>query len=163
MLSKFLISIFYNRILILEMARRDLKNRYAGSYLGIFWTVIVPLLSSVVYIFVFGFLIRGGLQGEYEDVSFTVFYFLGFEYDILNQEWTYSNRISIDQNNTLDFFVYNQIFFCWFHFLFHRNGICVLPSNHLSGNIFSIWLIYLLVLIRKKSNITTVIIMKMEN
>lgn len=41
----------YRRILDL-MVRRDLKVRYAGSALGYVWTVLDPLLMSLVYFFV---------------------------------------------------------------------------------------------------------------
>lgn len=41
----------YRRILEL-MVRRDLKVRYAGSSLGYVWTVLDPLLMSLVYFFV---------------------------------------------------------------------------------------------------------------
>ena len=42
----------YRRILDL-LVRRDLKVRYAGSALGYVWTVLDPLLMSLVYWFVF--------------------------------------------------------------------------------------------------------------
>jgi ABC-2 type transport system permease protein len=42
----------YRRILEL-LVRRDLKVRYAGSALGYVWTVLDPLLMSLVYWFVF--------------------------------------------------------------------------------------------------------------
>src|SRR5664279_1123527 len=42
----------YRRILNL-LVRRDLKVRYAGSTLGYLWTVLDPLLMSLVYWFVF--------------------------------------------------------------------------------------------------------------
>ena len=42
----------YRRILKLLVAR-DLKVRYAGSFLGYLWTILDPLLMSLVYWFVF--------------------------------------------------------------------------------------------------------------
>ena len=42
-----------SRNLILELAKNDLKSRFAGSYLGIFWTVIQPLVTILVFWFVF--------------------------------------------------------------------------------------------------------------
>ena len=42
----------YRRILAL-LVRRDLKVRYAGSALGYLWSVLDPLLMSIVYWFVF--------------------------------------------------------------------------------------------------------------
>ena len=75
--SFFMILITYRRLLM-DMTARDLRNRYAGSYVGLFWTILVPLLSSVVYVAVFSVLMRGSLQGEYAHLNFTVFYFTGF-------------------------------------------------------------------------------------
>lgn len=42
----------YNKIMDL-LVRRDLKVRYAGSVLGYLWTVLDPLLMSLVYFYVF--------------------------------------------------------------------------------------------------------------
>ena len=42
----------YRRILGL-LVRRDLKVRYAGSFLGYLWTVLDPLLMSLVFWFIF--------------------------------------------------------------------------------------------------------------
>lgn len=42
----------YHRIMDL-LVRRDLKVRYAGSALGYLWTVLDPLLMSLVYFYVF--------------------------------------------------------------------------------------------------------------
>jgi lipopolysaccharide transport system permease protein len=65
--------------MVLALARRDIASRYAGNYLGILWAFAVPLLSSAVYILVFGMLMRGALLGEqYKGINFTTFYFLGF-------------------------------------------------------------------------------------
>ena len=62
-----------------QLARRDITNRYVGSYLGILWAFAIPMLSSAVYILVFGMLMRGALQGEqYAAIDFTTYYFLGF-------------------------------------------------------------------------------------
>jgi ABC-2 type transport system permease protein len=42
----------YRRILTL-LVRRDLKVRYAGSFLGYFWSVLDPLLMSLVFWYIF--------------------------------------------------------------------------------------------------------------
>ena len=42
----------YRRILAL-LVRRDLKVRYAGSFLGYLWSVLDPLLMSLVFWFIF--------------------------------------------------------------------------------------------------------------
>ena len=39
--------------LILRLAKNDFKARFAGSYLGIFWAFVNPIVTILVYWFVF--------------------------------------------------------------------------------------------------------------
>ena len=45
--------VFSNRKLILSLSKNDFKTRYAGSYLGIIWAFIQPIVTVLVYWFVF--------------------------------------------------------------------------------------------------------------
>ncbi len=45
--------VFANRKLILSLSKNDFKTRYAGSYLGIIWAFIQPIVTVLVYWFVF--------------------------------------------------------------------------------------------------------------
>lgn len=47
------IEIIQNRKLIFRLAKNDFKTQYAGSYLGIFWAFIQPVVTILVYWFVF--------------------------------------------------------------------------------------------------------------
>lgn len=49
----FLKDILRSRKLILELAKRDLKVRYLGSYLGILWAFILPTINILIFWFVF--------------------------------------------------------------------------------------------------------------
>lgn len=42
-----------NRGTIWNLAKRDFKTRYAGSYLGIFWAFVQPIVTILIYWFVF--------------------------------------------------------------------------------------------------------------
>ena len=42
-----------NRKLIWRLTKNDFKKRYAGSYLGIVWAMIQPIITVLVYWFVF--------------------------------------------------------------------------------------------------------------
>jgi len=53
-LLKFLAPIVSRRELILSLTKRDLAGRYAGSILGVLWTVIHPVVMIAIYWFVFG-------------------------------------------------------------------------------------------------------------
>lgn len=46
-------SLVTHRRLVWDFVRRDLHSRYAGSSLGFFWSVIQPLASLAIYMFVF--------------------------------------------------------------------------------------------------------------
>jgi len=47
-----------NRYLIQKMTFRDVSQRYKGSYLGIFWSTIIPLLMLCIYTFVFSVIFK---------------------------------------------------------------------------------------------------------
>lgn len=51
-------SIRKNRRLLLEMARRDISDRYAGQMLGSVWAVIHPVMTVLVFIFIFAVVFR---------------------------------------------------------------------------------------------------------
>lgn len=42
-----------NRKLIFSLAKNDFKTKFAGSYLGIFWAFVQPIVTVVLYWFVF--------------------------------------------------------------------------------------------------------------
>ena len=44
--------------LITQLARRDVVSRYRGSFVGLFWSFINPLLMLLIYTFVFGVIFK---------------------------------------------------------------------------------------------------------
>lgn len=52
--------LYQNRRLIVKLAKNDFKTRYAGSYLGIFWAFVQPVVTVLVYWFVFQVGFRSG-------------------------------------------------------------------------------------------------------
>lgn len=46
------------RYLLLQMTRREVESRYRGSYLGLLWSLLTPLLMLGVYTFVFTVVFR---------------------------------------------------------------------------------------------------------
>ena len=47
-------SCWLQRQLFLKLLRRDFAERYRGSYLGLLWSLLLPLLSLLVFTFFFG-------------------------------------------------------------------------------------------------------------
>lgn len=54
------LDIYKNRRLVFKLAKNDFKTRYAGSYLGIIWAFIQPVITIMVYWFVFSVGFRSG-------------------------------------------------------------------------------------------------------
>ena len=59
--------------LILRLGKNDFKTRYAGSYLGIFWAFVQPVVTVLVYWFVFSKL----RAGQMRDVPFILWLIAG--------------------------------------------------------------------------------------
>ena len=52
-----------NRKLIMRLAKNDFKTKYAGSYLGIVWAFVQPVVTILVYWFVFSTM-RAGMARQ---------------------------------------------------------------------------------------------------
>ena len=62
-----------DRKLILRLSRNDFRTRYAGSYLGIIWAFVQPVVTIFVYWFVFSTL----RSGRVRDVPFVLWLMAG--------------------------------------------------------------------------------------
>lgn len=66
------VELYQNRRLIWKLAKNDFKKRYAGSYLGMVWAMVQPVVTVLMYAIVFGRLLgikkemlAGGLDVPY--------------------------------------------------------------------------------------------------
>ncbi len=57
--------IFKNTGLILSLAKNDFKKKFAGSYFGVLWAFVSPIVTICVYWFVFTF----GMRGASSDIN----------------------------------------------------------------------------------------------
>lgn len=57
--------LFSYRELLFSLTKKELKVKYRGSALGFFWSLLNPILTMLVYSFVFSIVMRGGIQ-EFE-------------------------------------------------------------------------------------------------
>ncbi|MDB2158893.1 MULTISPECIES: ABC transporter permease [Clostridium] len=64
-----------NRTLIWNLAKNDFKTKYAGSSLGITWAFVQPIVTILVYWFVFQFGLKAG--SPISDVPFVVWFITG--------------------------------------------------------------------------------------
>jgi lipopolysaccharide transport system permease protein len=65
------------RQLFLKLLRRDFAERYRGSYLGVLWSLLLPLLSLLVFTFFFGVIFKmrwaGRGDGSLSDLALILF------------------------------------------------------------------------------------------
>ena len=68
-----------NYFLILQIVKRDIWSKYKGSYLGIVWAVLVPLLMLLVFTFVFNgiFQAKWGNKESLSKMDFSLNLFIG--------------------------------------------------------------------------------------
>lgn len=64
-----------NKELIWNLAKNDFKTKYAGSYLGIIWAFVQPIVTILVYWFVFQFGLRAG--SPIKDIPFILWFITG--------------------------------------------------------------------------------------
>jgi lipopolysaccharide transport system permease protein len=68
-------------MLIFQLTKREIISRYRGSFLGILWTIINPILILAIYTFVFGFVFKVRLDqsssSENDQFSFALLLFSG--------------------------------------------------------------------------------------
>ncbi|MGH7799256.1 MAG: ABC transporter permease [Thermodesulfobacteriota bacterium] len=59
------------------MAIRDIRARYIGSFLGIFWSIIHPLTQLFIYYFIFSVVLKIKLGPEYGGTNFAIWLIAG--------------------------------------------------------------------------------------
>jgi len=70
-------TIVRNRSLIRTMVRRDVLGRYRGSFAGVFWTVLNPLILMLTYFFVFGVVLRTRFPNDPSRTGFALYFLAG--------------------------------------------------------------------------------------
>jgi lipopolysaccharide transport system permease protein len=73
-----LLSFWAHRHLIFSLTRREILGRYRGSFLGIFWSFINPVLMLAVYTFVFSIIFKARWgSGDGSRTEFALVLFAG--------------------------------------------------------------------------------------
>ena len=53
-----------HRQLTMELARREISDRYAGQFFGLLWAIGHPLVLMLVYVFIFSFVFKVRVSGN---------------------------------------------------------------------------------------------------
>ena len=64
--------------LVWNFIRRDISSKYVGSLLGLYWSVINPIITLVIYIMVFGVFLKVRLPGDTNIWDFALYFASGF-------------------------------------------------------------------------------------
>ncbi len=73
----FVRSVFHNSYMIRSMVIRDIRARYIGSFLGVFWSIIHPLTQLLIYYFIFSVILKIRLGPEYGGTDFAIWLVAG--------------------------------------------------------------------------------------
>lgn len=90
------------RSLISQFTKREIANRYKGSYLGIVWSFVTPIMMLTIYTFVFSviFQARWGTDGETSKSEFALILFTGlFIFNIFSEVVSQAPNLIIANSN----------------------------------------------------------------
>lgn len=128
------------RSLIWQFVKRDVQSRYRGSWLGMSWSFLTPLLMLAVYTFVFRevFKARWG-AGEGGGLEFALYMYAGLVvFNFFAEVVTRAPRLIVDQPNLvkkvvfpLDLLAWVSLFAATFHLLV--NALVLLLAALLAG------------------------------
>jgi lipopolysaccharide transport system permease protein len=66
------------RGLVWNFVKRDISSKYVGSLLGLYWSVINPIITLMIYIVVFGVFLKVRLPGDTNIWDFALYFAAGF-------------------------------------------------------------------------------------
>ncbi|MFA5256742.1 MAG: ABC transporter permease [Opitutales bacterium] len=74
------VALWRNRSLLMQFTLRNINVRHKGSYLGVLWQVLTPLLMLALYSFTFGVLLHGhfGVIPNETSADYALGIFMGF-------------------------------------------------------------------------------------
>ena len=118
------LEVLHNKKLTLHLAKNDFKSRFAGSYLGIVWAFVQPIVTVVVYWFVFEKALNAGTQATKSGINapFVLWLIAGLV------PWFYfSEAINIATNTLIDYsYLVKKVVF----------NISILPVVKLMSSLF---------------------------
>jgi ABC-2 type transport system permease protein len=93
--------LFSYRELLISLTKKELKVKYRGSVLGFFWSLLNPILTMLVYSFVFSIVLRAGIQ------QFAIFLICALlPFNFLSNSVNYGSGSIISNSNLV-----NKIYF----------------------------------------------------
>ncbi|AOZ93299.1 ABC transporter permease [Paenibacillus crassostreae] len=86
--------------MVWDMVKRDFRNKYAGSFFGLLWTLLLPMASIVIYTTVFSQLMAAKLPNMTGKLDYSVYLSSGIlAWTIFNITITRFQNIFIENSN----------------------------------------------------------------
>lgn len=97
-----LLVLYRNKYLVLEMAKREISDRYAGQAFGMFWAIGHPAFLIGLYVFVFAFVFKQKIGGTVEmPLDYTAYLLSGLVAWLAFQESMTKSCTAITSNAAL--------------------------------------------------------------
>lgn len=147
--AKWIKDIVVSRNIILKLAKNDFKTRFAASYLGVIWAFVQPIVTIVIYVFVFQYGFRS--QAPVVGVSYVLwlvagivpwFYFMEGVNSATNSliEYSYLVKKIVFKINVLP--VVKIISALFVHLFFIVVALCLYFAQGMDASIYLIQILY---------------------
>lgn len=100
-IGEFFMLLKTNIYMISNMVKRDLKQQYNGSFLGVIWSILHPVSLIITYYFVFSLVLKVRLGESYGNKNFTVWLVGGLLPWMFFSEAIIKSTTSISANSNL--------------------------------------------------------------
>lgn len=102
------LEIYRDRAMFLTLAKNDFQARFAGSYLGLFWAYVQPVITICLYWFVFQVGLRSGSVSNHPFILFLMSGLIPWFY--FSECWSGASGVLIEYNYLVKKVVFNVSF-----------------------------------------------------
>lgn len=99
------LDIYKDRAMFWTLVKNDFRARFAGSYLGLFWAFVQPVITIVLYWFVFQVGLRSGNMSNHPFILFLVSGLVPWFY--FSEAWSGASNSLIEYNYLVKKVVFN--------------------------------------------------------
>ena len=102
------LEIFRDRAMFVTLVKNDFQARFAGSYLGLFWAYVQPVITILLYWFVFQFGLRSGNVSDHPFILFLMSGLVPWFY--FSESWGGASGSLVEYNYLVKKVVFNVNF-----------------------------------------------------
>lgn len=99
------LEIYRDRSMFLTLVKNDFQARFAGSYLGLFWAYVQPIITIILYWFVFQVGLRSGSVSDHPFILFLMSGLVPWFY--FSESWSGASGVLLEYNYLVKKVVFN--------------------------------------------------------